>query len=76
MKTIKTYYLLTIYLDICSLPKKIGPCRGGTPRFYFDSVTKRCTGFSWGGCRPNGNNFKTEKECMQKCGKTQGISNY
>ena len=51
----------------CKLEKKVGPCRAGVPRFYFDKNIGRCEHFMWGGCKPNGNNFKTKIECEKAC---------
>ena len=48
-----------MYIDICEQPKKIGPCKAIIPRFYFNSTDGKCKEFGWGGCDPNGNNFKT-----------------
>uniref|UniRef100_A0A0K8RF07 Putative salivary kunitz domain protein n=1 Tax=Ixodes ricinus TaxID=34613 RepID=A0A0K8RF07_IXORI len=51
----------------CSLEKDEGPCRAIIPSFYYDRVTKTCSVFLYGGCEGNGNNFETEKECLEKC---------
>ena len=59
---------IKIYLDVCEQPKKIGHCKAIIQRFYFNSTDGKCKEFGWGGCDPNGNNFKTEEECEQKCG--------
>jgi hypothetical protein len=52
---------------ICSEPKLSGPCRAAIPRFYFDTESGKCDTFSWGGCKPNSNNFQTLEECSYKC---------
>jgi hypothetical protein len=52
---------------ICSEPKLSGPCRAAIPRFYFDTESGKCDKFSWGGCKPNSNNFQTLEECSYKC---------
>lgn len=36
--------------DICSLPMEIGPCRASVPAYYFDSRTRKCQAFIYGGC--------------------------
>ncbi|XP_030643102.1 tissue factor pathway inhibitor a [Chanos chanos] len=51
----------------CHLPDEPGPCRGLVPRFYFDSQTQECKRFFYGGCFGNANNFRTIKECQDKC---------
>ncbi|VUZ46679.1 unnamed protein product [Hymenolepis diminuta] len=56
-------------VDICKLPKKEGPCRGRNPRFYYDSASKQCLKFNYGGCRGNENNFVTKAECEARCAK-------
>ncbi|XP_041351139.1 BPTI/Kunitz domain-containing protein-like [Gigantopelta aegis] len=53
--------------SVCKDPLKIGPCRAAIPRFYYNSLTNTCESFSWGGCQPNGNNFKTFVECFLTC---------
>lgn len=53
--------------SVCLQPKKVGPCRGKLPRFYFNSKTKICEQFNYGGCKHNDNNFKTEEDCKDKC---------
>lgn len=53
--------------DICSLIQLEGPCRGQYERWFYDSKTKKCTEFSYGGCRGNENNFFTLDECIRIC---------
>ncbi|CAG7721375.1 unnamed protein product, partial [Allacma fusca] len=56
----------------CFLPKKIGPCRAMVPAFYFDKMLGTCKYFSYGGCQGNANNFDTQEECEELCGKNSG----
>ncbi|XP_066282432.1 papilin-like isoform X1 [Branchiostoma lanceolatum] len=56
--------------NVCTLPMKIGPCRMSKRRWYYDSFTKLCTEFIYGGCRGNANNFDTLQQCRQACGAT------
>nr|P81547.1 RecName: Full=PI-actitoxin-Axm2a; Short=PI-AITX-Axm2a; AltName: Full=Kunitz-type protease inhibitor AXPI-I; Short=AXAPI [Anthopleura aff. xanthogrammica] len=51
----------------CLLPKKVGPCRAAVPRFYYNSDSGKCEGFTYGGCHANANNFKTKDECKNAC---------
>lgn len=54
--------------DICLRhKKKVDPCRAWMPRWYFDNDAKDCKIFMWGGCWPNGNNFKSYSECSNYC---------
>jgi papilin len=41
--------------------------RALTHRFYFNSKTKNCEAFNYGGVGGNENNFKTIEECNAKC---------
>ncbi|CAC5359429.1 unnamed protein product [Mytilus coruscus] len=56
--------------DPCYLPKKTGPCRAAFRRYFYDANTGNCKSFIYGGCRGNGNNFKSVKECKRTCENT------
>lgn len=52
--------------DPCTLAPDGGSCNAAFERWYFDPVTSRCAGFSWGGCEgvvP----FETLAECSVAC---------
>ncbi|KAI4901812.1 hypothetical protein NFI96_027207, partial [Prochilodus magdalenae] len=51
----------------CHLEDEPGPCRGLVPRYFFDSKKQECRRFFYGGCFGNANNFKTLKECRDRC---------
>lgn len=51
----------------CSLPIRKGVCRALIPRWSYDPTAKKCIEFKFGGCDGNGNNFGTEKLCMDTC---------
>lgn len=53
--------------DRCSLPMRKGVCRALIPRWSYDAEAKKCIEFKFGGCDGNGNNFGTEKQCMDAC---------
>ncbi|CAL8109969.1 unnamed protein product [Orchesella dallaii] len=55
--------------DPCLDGKKVGPCKGRVPRFFFNQATGSCERFSWGGCSKTGNNFKELTECETSCSK-------
>nr|AAC19410.1 unknown [Cyprinus carpio] len=51
----------------CQLDDEPGPCRGLVPRYFFDFKSQECKRFFYGGCFGNANNFKTIKECHERC---------
>lgn len=51
----------------CAEPKVVGMCRAAHPRFYFDSTTKTCEPFNYGGCGGNKNNFLSKQACEKAC---------
>lgn len=51
----------------CLLPRRKGVCRALIPRWSYDPISKECKEFKFGGCDGNGNNFSTEKSCMEAC---------
>ncbi|XP_023211883.1 papilin-like isoform X2 [Centruroides sculpturatus] len=54
-------------LDECERPLVVGPCRGEFPRWYYDKYEGRCKQFLYGGCKGNGNNFESERLCVERC---------
>ncbi len=64
---------LCILGDICSLPKEVGLCKALIPRYYYNTKTRKCEKFYYGGCGGNKNNFKTLSQCNGKC-PPKGIS--
>ncbi|XP_043361669.1 LOW QUALITY PROTEIN: collagen alpha-3(VI) chain [Dermochelys coriacea] len=53
--------------DICRLQKEEGTCRNFMLKWYYDSETKSCARFWYGGCGGNENRFNTQKECEKVC---------
>merc|ERR1711942_229706 len=57
--------------DACDEPAGIvGPCEAIIPRWTFIKETGKCKKFTYGGCRGNGNRFKSADECISTCGAT------
>uniref|UniRef100_A0A8D0FYG2 Alpha-1-microglobulin/bikunin precursor n=1 Tax=Strix occidentalis caurina TaxID=311401 RepID=A0A8D0FYG2_STROC len=52
----------------CRLPIAQGPCQKSVTRWAFDAAQGKCIMFSYGGCKGNGNQFYSEKECKEYCG--------
>ncbi|PSN38664.1 hypothetical protein C0J52_27116 [Blattella germanica] len=55
-------------MNVCSLPAVRGHCRALLSRWRYDPATGKCSEFKFGGCDGNGNNFRTEQQCMKACG--------
>ncbi|XP_078366590.1 uncharacterized protein LOC144650724 isoform X3 [Oculina patagonica] len=54
--------------QICSLPVEKGRCRASMRRFFFNSTSRQCEEFRFGGCEGSANRFDTEKDCNEFCG--------
>ncbi|KFD56207.1 hypothetical protein M514_02985, partial [Trichuris suis] len=54
-------------VDPCEQPKLVGRILDPVERYFYNSKTKRCEAFIFGGHEPNGNNFKTKEECEKRC---------
>ena len=53
--------------DVCALDKDPGPCPGSLLRWYYDNDREACRKFIFGGCKGNGNKFRTRAACEQRC---------
>ncbi|XP_068918766.1 protein AMBP [Petaurus breviceps papuanus] len=53
--------------DFCHLKQDVGPCLGMKSRYFYNVSSMACELFHYGGCLGNGNNFHSEKECLQTC---------
>ncbi|XP_004595032.2 protein AMBP [Ochotona princeps] len=53
--------------DSCQLGYSEGPCLGLMERYFYNGTSMACETFNYGGCLGNGNNFVSEKECLQTC---------
>ncbi|CAM1294394.1 SPON1 (predicted), partial [Pycnogonum litorale] len=58
--------------EVCIMKKKVGPCRGYFPRWYYDVTKGLCLQFIYGGCRGNRNNFEHYVDCKQICEMIRG----
>ncbi|XP_077321039.1 kunitz-type protease inhibitor 1 isoform X2 [Lithobates pipiens] len=55
----------------CVEMPETGSCRASFSRWYYDPVSQKCMGFTYGGCHGNGNNFMYAAECEEFC---KGVS--
>jgi hypothetical protein len=51
----------------CSLPKVNGPCNASYVSWFFNSETRNCEQFLYGGCLGNTNRFESREICEQNC---------
>uniref|UniRef100_A0AAY4EAL1 BPTI/Kunitz inhibitor domain-containing protein n=1 Tax=Denticeps clupeoides TaxID=299321 RepID=A0AAY4EAL1_9TELE len=56
----------------CGKPSDSGMCRAAFPMYYYDSNTKGCEKFIYGGCGGNENRFFSQDECTTKCAESDG----
>lgn len=52
---------------VCELPKSPGPCKATYDRWFYNSKSKSCEQFIYGGCEGNRNNFVMSDECQNMC---------
>uniref|UniRef100_A0A674IUH4 BPTI/Kunitz inhibitor domain-containing protein n=1 Tax=Terrapene triunguis TaxID=2587831 RepID=A0A674IUH4_9SAUR len=54
----------SVDVEICQLPVQPGPCQAYTTRYFYNSATKKCEEFRYGGCQGNEN---SKNECLKAC---------
>ncbi|XP_070793705.1 WAP, Kazal, immunoglobulin, Kunitz and NTR domain-containing protein 2 [Pituophis catenifer annectens] len=54
-------------INICNLPALQGHCKAYEPRWAYNSLTKQCQSFIYGGCGGNENNFESREACEESC---------
>nr|XP_037275735.1 BPTI/Kunitz domain-containing protein-like [Rhipicephalus microplus] len=59
--------------EVCTYPADSGHCKAYMPRFFYNTETKKCEQFIYGGCGGNANNFLTFDACEKKCLKVFGV---
>lgn len=57
--------------EACNAVPDTGPCFGSFQHYFYNSSSMSCELFGYGGCLGNQNNFKDERECLQRC-RTEG----
>ncbi|XP_037548569.1 protein AMBP [Nematolebias whitei] len=53
--------------EACNAAPDSGPCFGLHEHYFYNASSMSCELFKYGGCLGNQNNFKTERECLQRC---------
>ncbi|KAL1418936.1 hypothetical protein MTO96_005477 [Rhipicephalus appendiculatus] len=53
-------------------PLPPGPCYGILMMWYFDTATRECRNFTYGGCEGNDNRFESLELCKQRCAHAVG----
>ncbi|XP_028413436.1 uncharacterized protein ZC84.1-like [Dendronephthya gigantea] len=51
----------------CSLPAETGLCKAYFVRYFYNTASKRCDDFVYGGCGGNKNNFVDKVDCKRQC---------
>ncbi|XP_053330420.1 kunitz-type protease inhibitor 1 [Spea bombifrons] len=60
--------------DYCLAPVKTGSCRAKFSRWHYNVDMNDCEEFTFGGCKPNKNNYVRKEDCLQTCRTDPGHS--
>ncbi|KAF7650691.1 hypothetical protein LDENG_00121710 [Lucifuga dentata] len=55
------------FAERCEAEPEVGPCRASFMRWYYDSKTRTCQSFIFGGCQGNMNNYENMESCIDAC---------
>ena len=58
---------LLLIADVCELEPETGPCLAYKPQYFYNATSHKCERFVYGGCRGNGNRFRTKSQCQNTC---------
>ncbi|KAJ8300356.1 hypothetical protein KUTeg_021875 [Tegillarca granosa] len=59
--------------DQCKHKPDSGPCEAAMTKYYFNTITKKCQSFTYGGCEGNANRFPTIDHCKKVCETKPGM---
>ena len=60
----------------CRLQPDPGPCEALTVRYFWNSKTRQCEEFNYGGCEGNPNRFLDQRSCENQCGEQTLLYTY
>ncbi|XP_065917768.1 uncharacterized protein [Dysidea avara] len=60
-------------IDICRLQPESGLCLAYFPSYFYNSTSRMCEMFVYGGCGGNENRFSTIEDCQAACGRSVNV---